>query len=56
VLESAGPWRVEEAWWAAATGEGAPLARDEYDVLLEDGALLRVAHDAGGWSIRGIYD
>ena len=56
VLESAGPWRVEEAWWAAATGEGVPLARDEYDVLLEDGALLRVAHDAGGWSIRGIYD
>jgi hypothetical protein len=52
----AGPWRVEEGWWAAATGEGAPLARDEYDVCLEDGSLLRIAHEDAAWTVRGIYD
>ncbi len=56
VVELAGPWRVEEGWWAPATGEGVPLARDEYDVCLDDGALLRIARDAGGWSLRGVYD
>jgi protein ImuB len=62
VIEVAGPWRVEEGWWTPATGEGAPLARDEYDVLLEDGALLRIAREAASpnapaaWSVRGVYD
>jgi protein ImuB len=55
-VEVAGPWRVEEGWWAAATGEGAPLARDEYDVCLEDGSLLRIAREADAWTVRGIYD
>jgi len=56
VVEFAGPWRVEEGWWAPATGGGTPLARDEYDVCLEDGSLLRIARDPAGWNIRGIYD
>jgi len=56
VVELAGPWRVEDGWWSPATGEGAPLARDEYDVCLDDGALLRIAREAGGWTLRGIYD
>jgi nucleotidyltransferase/DNA polymerase involved in DNA repair len=63
VVEVAGPWRVEEGWWTPATGEGTPLVRDEYDVLLEDGALLRIAHEAdatssgpAAWSVRGVYD
>jgi protein ImuB len=56
VIEVAGPWRVEEGWWARATGEGTPLARDEYDVCLDDGALLRIARDGRGWDVRGIYD
>ena len=43
-------------WWAPATGEGAPLARDEYDVCLDDGALLRIAREGDGWSVRGVYD
>jgi protein ImuB len=55
-VEVAGPWRVEEGWWTAATGEGAPLARDEYDVCLEDGSLLRIAHEHDAWTVRGIYD
>jgi hypothetical protein len=56
VLDAAGPWRVEEGWWAGATGAGEPLARDEYDVLLDDGSLVRIAHERSAWSIRGIYD
>ena len=56
VLDAAGPWRVEEAWWAGALGSGEPLARDEYDVLLDDGSLVRIAHERSCWSIRGVYD
>jgi len=53
VVELAGPWRAEEHW--------PPLARDEYDVCLEDGAVLRIARDEtsaphGAWSVRGVYD
>ncbi|HZX69051.1 MAG TPA: DNA polymerase Y family protein [Candidatus Elarobacter sp.] len=55
-VEIAGPWRVEESWWATVTGEGAPLARDEYDVCLEDGSLLRIAHERDVWTVRGVYD
>jgi protein ImuB len=56
VIEAAGPWRVEEGWWAPATGEGAPLARDEYDVYLEDGALLKIVREGDTWTVRGVYD
>ena len=56
VVEHAGPWRADEGWWARATGEGTPLVRDEYDVCLDDGALLRLAHEETGWTVRGVYD
>jgi protein ImuB len=56
VLDVAGPWRIDEGWWSPATGEGTPLARDEYDVLLEDGALVRIARNADAWSLLGTYD
>ncbi|HEV3085856.1 MAG TPA: DNA polymerase Y family protein [Candidatus Elarobacter sp.] len=56
VLELAGPWRVEEGWWTSATGESTPLVRDEYDVLLEDGSLLRLSFEPDGWCVRGVYD
>jgi protein ImuB len=56
VVELAGPWRVDEGWWARATGEGTHLVRDEYDVCLDDGALLRIARDEDGWTLRGTYD
>jgi protein ImuB len=56
VLDAAGPWRVEEGWWADATGAGEALVRDEYDVLLEDGSLVRIAHERNSWNIRGTYD
>ena len=56
ILEVAGPWRVDENWWTPATGGGTPLVRDEYDVLLEDGALVRIAREGNAWSVRGTYD
>jgi protein ImuB len=56
ILEVAGPWRIDEGWWTRATGGGTPLARDEYDVLLEDGALVRIAREGDAWTIRGTYD
>jgi len=57
VLEFGGPWRVDEAWWSHATRSGTiSLERDDYDVLLEDGALYRIACCAGDWALCGIYD
>ena len=51
VLDFAGPWRVEEAWWSPA-----PLIRDDYDVMLEDGAIYRIARRDGRWFALGVYD
>lgn len=56
VIDCAGPWRVDEGWWAGASGCGEPLVRDEYDVLLDDGSLVRIARESNGWNIRGTYD
>jgi protein ImuB len=50
VVEHAGPWRVEECWWSER------LARAEYDVLLADGTLWRIAHDDRGWALLGAYE
>jgi protein ImuB len=50
VLECAGPWRVEEGWFAT------PVVRDEYDVLLEDGELYRIYRQGARWYLRGAYD
>lgn len=50
VLECAGPWRIEESWYAT------PLARDEYDVLLDGGALYRIYRQGENWYLRGSYD
>ena len=56
VLDCAGPWRIDEGWWAAATGGSEHIVRDEYDVLLDDGSLVRIVHECSTWSIRGVYD
>ncbi len=50
VIECAGPWRIEEGWFAT------PIARDEYDVLLDDGALYRIYRQGDRWYVRGAYD
>jgi protein ImuB len=57
IVELAGPWRVDESWWAQALDEGAlPYASDAYDVLLEDGTLWRIVSEARRWYVRGAYD
>jgi hypothetical protein len=50
VVHVCGPWRVDETWWDA------PLRRDDYDVLLEDGSLYRIARRDGRWYLCGVYD
>ncbi len=50
VLECTGPWRIEENWFSV------PLVRDEYDVLLEGGALYRIYRQGQKWYLRGSYD
>ncbi len=50
VTDCAGPWRVEEGWFDA------PVARDEYDILLEDGELYRIYRQGERWYLRGAYD
>jgi protein ImuB len=57
VLEAAGPWRVDEAWWAYALDTGGhPLQNDAYDVLLDDGALWRIVSEREAWYLCGTYD
>jgi protein ImuB len=51
IADLAGPWRTEEAWWSDAS-----LARDDYDVMLADGALLRIARRDERWYVLGVYD
>lgn len=50
VLNCAGPWRVDDGWFDA------PIARDEYDVLLDDGMLCRIYRQGEHWYLRGAYD
>ncbi|HEY1656522.1 MAG TPA: hypothetical protein VGF86_15575 [Candidatus Tumulicola sp.] len=51
VLECAGPWRIELDGFP-----GEPLARDEYDVVIEDGRRCRIYHQGPHWYLRGLYD
>jgi protein ImuB len=53
VVACAGPWRVSGEWW-----DGRAWARDEWDLLLDDGTLCRLALDrrANQWFLDGIYD
>jgi len=53
VVTCAGPWRSSGEWWDTRA-----WARDEWDVLLADTRLCRLAHDrlANDWHLVGIYD
>jgi len=50
VQRCAGPWRIEEGWFASA------VVRDEYDVQLEDGEICRIYRQGDHWYLRGSYD
>jgi protein ImuB len=51
VRDFAGPWRIAEAWWSDS-----PLTRDDYDVMLDDGSLYRIAFREDCWLLLGVYD
>jgi protein ImuB len=48
----AGPWPVEERWWAPK--ESVSLVR--FQVCLDDGRALLLALDANGWRVEAVYD
>jgi hypothetical protein len=52
VRTCAGPWRVELEAWPGTSA----VARDEYDVQLEDGMLYRIYRQGTQWYVRGRYD
>jgi protein ImuB len=53
VRVAAGPWGIEEEWWASA-----PIERDYWDIELSDGGLYRLYREraSGRWYADGIYD
>jgi hypothetical protein len=51
VMQCVGPWRIAERAHAPA-----PIARDEYDVVLEDGTFARIYRQNTHWYIRGVYE
>ncbi|MDG4805333.1 DNA polymerase Y family protein [Micromonospora sp. WMMD1120] len=48
----AGPWPVDERWWAPAEAR----RRARFQVSLADGAALLLAVEAGRWLVEAIYD
>jgi protein ImuB len=59
VQQWAGPWRGSGGWWIPPHRDaGAGWDRDEYDVVLADGAAYRICRDRHDdlWLIEGILD
>jgi protein ImuB len=48
----AGPWPVDERWWAP--GEGRRRAR--FQIGLADGSALLLFLTAGRWAVEAVYD
>jgi hypothetical protein len=51
VMQCVGPWRIAERAFTPA-----PVTRDEYDVVLEDGTFARIYHQGSHWYLRGVYE
>ena len=51
VMQCVGPWRIAERAFMPA-----PVSRDEYDVVLEDGTFARIYRQGSHWYLRGIYE
>lgn len=60
VRQAAGPWRTSGDWWRVEVpaGGAAPWDDDEWDVVLESGCALRLAHDRQGdaWVVAALID
>jgi protein ImuB len=52
ITEWAGPWPVEERWWAPGESRRAAW----FQVCLADGRALLVALSGGQWSVEAVYD
>lgn len=46
-----GPWRTSGHWWEPAAWE-----RDEWDVVTQDGKVLRLIRQQESWFVEGILD
>jgi protein ImuB len=51
VMQCTGPWRIQERPFVTA-----PVARDEYDVVLADGTFARIYRQGPHWYLRGVYE
>ncbi|MEL7060950.1 MAG: DNA polymerase Y family protein [Acidobacteriota bacterium] len=53
VRVAAGPWALEQAWWAAQ-----PVERDYWDIELSRGGLYRLYRErpSGDWFVDGVYE
>lgn len=51
VVQCVGPWRIAERPFTAS-----PVARDEYDVVLEDGTFARIYRQGPHWYMHGVYE
>ncbi len=51
VRQCTGPWRITERPFTPA-----PVMRDEYDVVLEDGTFARIYRQGSHWYLRGVYE
>jgi len=51
VTQCVGPWRIDERPFTAS-----PVARDEYDIALEDGTFARIYRQGSTWYLRGVYE
>jgi protein ImuB len=52
ILGWAGPWPVDERWWAPAEAR----RRARFQVCLADGSALLLSLAGGRWSVEAIYD
>ncbi|HWS36401.1 MAG TPA: DNA polymerase Y family protein [Actinoplanes sp.] len=48
----AGPWPVDERWWAAAESR----RRARFQMVLEDGRALLLSLSGGRWTVEAVYD
>jgi protein ImuB len=51
IIEQRGPYLISGNWWDEKS-----WARDEWDVQLENGELIRAHESQGTWKMDGIYD